>query len=299
MSYCVNCGNNYSLVSGICSACYSDQRIPNRIIEDKLKHIKTNRDQEHIPLFGYPGEKAALVLSLIISVIIAIILGTISIGIFIALLAINLIYLKMSHISNKKNMIQVSEHNFAKVLTIAKVGAYRLSLPLPEIYVTESSDYNAYTMGFSKYGFIVLNSALIKDFQPEELLFIIGHEMGHMKKLHTTWLSLLNPSKQSSAQFVLSPIINVIFNVWSIKAEYTADQGGLIACKNVGAAINSFVKLAGGNFAKEEIDIKNLLDQNNEKEEFISNILEFFNTHPFIQNRIKQINIFNKSQQGG
>ncbi len=133
----MNCGKEYDKYSGICSSCYSDQVIPNEIIELELSQNKSKPSLQHHPKFGFPGEKSALVLSILISIIVMVISGIVSFGLFFIVLLINLIYLKISYLLSQKNMIRVSESNFKNIFTLSKVAAYRLSLPLPEIYITQ------------------------------------------------------------------------------------------------------------------------------------------------------------------
>ena len=289
MNYCVNCGKEYDKPSGICLSCYSDQIIPNEVIDLELSGYKGKSRHPDGLNFGFPGEKAALTLSIIISVIIAIILGTVSFGLFFVILLINLMYQKINHLSSQKNMIRTSGNNFKNIFKLAKIAAYRLRLTLPEVYITEDPQYNAYTMGFYKYGFIVINSSMIRDFKPNELLFVIGHEMGHMKKFHTTWLNLMHPAKIGSASFLFAPIMQIIFNVWSVKAEFTADQAGLIASKNINSATISLLKLAGGPEVEKEVDIQKIINCQEGKDEILSGMVEYFGTHPFIENRIRQL----------
>lgn len=186
-------------------------------------------------------------------------------------------------------MIRVSENNFKNIFRLAKVAAYRLKLALPEIYITEDPQYNAYTIGFYKYGFIVINSSMTRDFKLGELLFVIGHEMGHMKKYHTTWLNLINLPKHRSVKFIFAPLTQIIFNVWSVKAEYTADQAGLIACRELKSAIISLLKLAGGSNVEKEVDISKIRNPQEEKDENLIDVIEYLGTHPFTENRIKNL----------
>jgi Zn-dependent protease with chaperone function len=188
MSYCVNCGKEYMKLSGICPHCHSDQVIPNEVIDTELSRRRFKRPDPHDPEFGFPGEKNALIISIIITVIVAFILGAISFGLFFAILIITLISLKITHLSSQKNMIRVSENSFANIFSLAKLAAFRLHHSLPEIFVVHDPTYGAYTIGFYRYGFIVVNSSLASNFSPTQLLFVIGHELGHMKRFHTTWL---------------------------------------------------------------------------------------------------------------
>jgi Zn-dependent protease with chaperone function len=295
MRFCVNCGNQYNELAGICPECYSDQLITNEKIEFELSKYKSYSFNSNVLNFRYPGEKAALTLSIVISVIILFIIGAVSFGLFFLILIINLLYLRINHLSFQKNMIRVSDSSFKIIDRLVKVAAFRLQIPLPDVYVTEDPQYNAYTMGFYNYGFIVINSSMVKDFKPSEILFVIGHEMGHMKRYHTTWLNLLQPARAGGTSFIFAPIMKIIFNVWSVKAEYTADQAGLIACRDLTSAVSCLLKLAGGTTVMNEVDISDFLESKENKEDLASGVLEYIGTHPFIKNRIKQLVIFSKT----
>ncbi len=289
MSYCVNCGTGYENASGTCPACHLNQEIPSEIIDSELLRWKGSpRRAEDLP-FGYPGEKAGLTLAIVVSAIIAGLLGTVSVGLFFVVLILSLVSLKVKHIQSKKNLIRVSDHSFATVFKLTKLAAYRLQLPLPEVYIVQDPSYNAGTMGFGRYGFIVVNSAVVHDFAPGELLFVIGHEMGHLKRHHTTWLTLLQPAKVGGARFLLAPLLQPLFNVWSVKAEYTADQAGLIAGNDVHAASTALLKLAGGPGVEREVDIEKIIHEGKEGEEVLSGLAEYLGTHPFIHNRVRQL----------
>lgn len=289
MRYCVNCFNTYERIAAVCPECKSDQLIPNDFVESKLQQYKITPVSRHDPLFGFPGEKTALVFSIAIVVLIAIVLGTLSIGLFAALLFINIIAVKVSHIKTEKNMIRASEHNFRDIYNLSKIAAFRVKIPLPEIYIMQEPDFNAYTLGIYKYGFIVINSSMIDSFKPEEILFVIGHEMGHMKRYHTTWLNLFYPAKAGGIKLIFAPLMQYIFNIWSVKAEYTADQAGLIACRELRPAILCLLKLSGGPNVEEEVDFAKIMNREDEHTDILSSIVEYFSNHPFIENRIKQL----------
>jgi Zn-dependent protease with chaperone function len=297
MSYCVNCGKEYDNASAICPHCFSDQSIPNEVIEAELSKNKLRRPDPHDVRFGFPGEKGALVLSIVISSIVAIILGAISFGLFFGILILNLFYLKVRHISSQKNMIRISNNNFKAICSLSKVAAFRLKVPQPEVYIVHDPQYNAHTLGFYKYGFIVINSAIASDFRPEELLFVIGHELGHMKRYHTTWLNLTTPAREGGANFIFAPVMKAIFNVWSVKAEFTADQAGLIACQEVGPAISSLLKIAGGPDIEKEVDVTKIVHPQGEAADILSGMAEYLSAHPFIESRIKQLIYFSSRRE--
>jgi len=293
MKYCVNCRTKYSEEIGICRQCSSIKTIPNAQIANAILSQKYTFSEKCMQ-FGYPGEKTALILSILIAIIVITFLSTISFGLFFLLIAISLISLVLKHISLRNNNIIVSKTHFSRIYTLSKVAAYRLNIPLPEVYIYNYSDLQAYTIGFYKYGFIVISSEMANKFTNEELLYVIGHEMGHIKKFHTTYLNLIYPAQSNSVQNIIATITRWIFNIWHVKSEYTADQAGLIACQSLKSTITALLKLASGPHIKEEIDINNLEADNTQTSKW-SNLFEYLNTHPFISNRIQQLKDFNKS----
>lgn len=286
MSFCVSCGARYETAPPVlCTQCWFDPQVPEELVDAALGQNRRWATWDE-PWFRYPGEKTALVVSGVAAVALVVILGVVSLGLFLGLVALSLLFLKASHVTSQKSMIRVSGRSFPAVLRLGKLAAYRLRLPLPEIYVTQDPDYNAYTRGFHRYGFIVLNSALVQDFRPPELLFVIGHEMGHVKRFHTTWLTLLSPARSGGGRFLLAPLMQLIFNVWSVKAEYTADQGGLIACGEAESACRALLKLAGGPVVEKEVDVRGLCDAGEDGEP-VAGLVEYLGDHPFLLNRVR------------
>lgn len=297
MRYCANCGVPYERSWGVCPSCYLDQTVPQEFMD---RALSTRRSQGFVsgdlPI-GYPGERGALRLAILVSLVLGGVLGALSLGLFLIIVALSLIYLRMAYVSAKHNMIKASEQSFQRLFRLAKVAAYRLKLSLPEVYVTQDPAYNASTMGFGRHGFIVVNSGLVEAFSPQELLFILGHEMGHMKKFHTTWLALLQPGRAAGARFTFAPFMEVIFNVWRVKGEYTADQAGLFACDSVHAASAALLKVAGGAQVEREVDIRKLLDGGREDKRVLEDLFEYVGTHPFTQNRVRHLWLFAASPQ--
>ncbi len=167
-------------------------------------------------------------------------------------------------------------------------------LPHSSLY---GSTYNAYTQGFGRHGFIVVNSGTLDALSPEELVFVIGHEMGHVKRFHTTWLTLLSPGRTGGARFLFAPLMEAVFNVWSVKAEYTADQAALIACDDIYAASRALLKLSGGSIVEREVDLEEIVEGGKESDELLSSLVECLRTHPFIQNRVRHLWSFVSSDQ--
>lgn len=297
MSYCVNCGKGYEQISGICPSCHLDQTVPEAVMDIDLSRRRDGRFDAGDLQIGFPGEHGALGLALAASAALAVILGAVSLGAFIVLFVGSLLYLKAAHLSAKRHLLPVSDSSFERIFRLMKVAAYRLRLPLPEVYVTHDPVYNAATRGFGRHGFIVVNSGLVEDFSQPELLFIIGHEMGHIKRYHTTWLTLIAPGTAQVPGFLFAWLMGIIFNVWSIKSEYTADQAGLIACNDLETAARALLKVSGGAGVDREVDIQKVLRDGRDLDSPASDLAELLRTHPFSQNRVRHLSSFASSSQ--
>ena len=299
IQYCVNCARPYNPPCPLCIECQSDPEILNEIIDDELNRRRTAGLRKVTQITPYPGEKASLILAIFILLIVAIVAGIISFGAVIFIVVVNLFSLKADHISSKNGMLHVNESSYGTLYRISRIAAYRLGIPLPEIYVTQNPDYNAYTQGFYKYGFIVMNSGMVADFTAEEIMFVLGHEMGHMGLYHTSWLRLMAPGMSMGSNFIAAPVMRVIFNVWSVKAEYSADRAGLVACRDVSPPVKSLLKLAGGGDVESNVKLSDILKDDisnkSEKDDIVDGLAEYLGTHPYISNRIKALLSYQRS----
>ncbi|MEM4188340.1 MAG: M48 family metalloprotease [Candidatus Hadarchaeum sp.] len=138
-------------------------------------------------------------------------------------------------------------------------------------------------------------SALAQQFRPEELLFVLGHELGHMKPLHATWLTLMDRAGQQGARFILAPLARLVFNLWSVKAEYTADEAGLFACRQPKAGMRALLRIAGGGEDAFMSEIEAIARDKSDKQGLLSDLADFLGTHPAIQKRLKHIQDFGHS----
>ena len=108
-------------------------------------------------------------------------------------------------------------------------------------------DYNAFTSGI-KEPFLVFNSSVVQDLTDNELLFIIGHELGHIKSNHVLYKSMAKMILGEASAFtnvLVSTGVQLALFEWSRKAELTADRAGLLACNDIDASCRAMAKLMG------------------------------------------------------
>jgi Zn-dependent protease with chaperone function len=149
--------------------------------------------------------------------------------------------------------VRCSQEQFPDLYQAMLDGCYILDLPtVPELYVSQTPLVNAMALGTSK-PFIVLNSGLVELMDPEEIRFVIGHELGHVLSGHSVYRTMLYYLVALAQRLALVPFawIGLKSVIWALeewyrKSELTSDRAGLLATQDPEAARRSLMKLAGG-----------------------------------------------------
>jgi hypothetical protein len=101
---------------------------------------------------------------------------------------------------------------------------------------------------------IVMSSRLLEMMGREELLFAIGHELGHVKSRHIAYgqmalaLPVLGDLLKSATLGIgglLSGGLQLSLNNWVRMSDFSADRAGLLACHDAAAACRALIKLGG------------------------------------------------------
>jgi Zn-dependent protease with chaperone function len=134
---------------------------------------------------------------------------------------------------------------------------------LPELYVEQSTELNASCVGMAR-PFIVVTSRAVKEFDDDELRYILGHELGHLLSGHAVYRTMMLLLTRLAAFLPLGGLAlrGILFGLyeWWRKAELSADRAGLLAGQDPAAALRAHMKLAGGGDLH-EIDTAAFLEQ--------------------------------------
>jgi Zn-dependent protease with chaperone function len=149
--------------------------------------------------------------------------------------------------------VRCSPDQFPDLYQAMLDGCYILDMPrVPELYVSQEPTVNAMAIGIDK-PFIVLNSGLVELMDPEEVRWVIGHELGHVHSGHAVYNTMMYALIALAARFALVPFAWIGFKAvlwaleeWHRKAEMSCDRAGLLATQDVDAARRSLMKMAGG-----------------------------------------------------
>ena len=148
--------------------------------------------------------------------------------------------------------VRASERQFPHIYELVRDGSYILDLDeVPEVYVTQNPLVNAMALGRDK-PFIVITTGMVNLYDPEELRWVVGHELGHILSGHTVYRTMLVILLQLASRVAFLPISlglgAIIWGLeeWFRKSELSCDRAGLLAGQDVDAARRALMKLAGG-----------------------------------------------------
>lgn len=194
---------------------------------------------------------------------------------------------------------QVTPKSAPAAAAAAQQAGARLQVDPVEIFIVPNRVLNAYTFGFGTPKTVVLHSALFEVMDPDELQFIIGHEMGHVCLGHTWLNSLIGGMAGIPSGSEASLLLALAFRFWNRSCELSADRAGMLACAKPAKAISALIKLQAGpaalyNPASLERALRSI---EAEDDSMLNNITELLATHPMIIKRIQQLRRYAVSPQ--
>lgn len=123
---------------------------------------------------------------------------------------------------------------------------------VPDLYIA-TGGLNAFTAGVEK-PLILLYSGAVEALTQEELLFVIAHELGHIKSSHVLYYQIgeflpvigeiIGAATFGMGEF-FSAGLQIALLRWKRMSEFTADRAGLLGCQDADVALRTMMKLAG------------------------------------------------------
>jgi Zn-dependent protease with chaperone function len=272
------------------------------IVENLLKTLGKKTPHDGIPKdglilsaddFRMPRERLILYGSLMCLTLLLFIIPPLLLIVPI-LIAITIIVVKTKQGQMLGQSVKVSEDQFPEVYQTARIAAHRLQMKMPKVFISFNPFINAFALGFFGEKSVMLYSKTVEVMSKDELISIIGHEFSHIKCNHTNWTVITAPAKELKIPIV-TDIMGFILLMWSRKAEFTADRGGLLTSRNLKASISALAKLTVGPMLVEGLNIDKMLDQMLEVD-IVAKLAEMLGTHPYIIKRIQAITDFYNSE---
>jgi len=201
---------------------------------------------------------------------------------------------------------------YNKVVEAAKI----LAVPkLPEVYLDSTYTINAYAFGMQSYT-IVLCSGLVDMLSEDELLAIIGHELGHIKCNHMLYKTMAHYITNFGSEVINTFLpmgigavaitgIQLAMYHWSRMAEFSCDRAALLVVQDPQVVAMALAKLAGySHKALQELNIEEVINQASEyettddkMEQTMKLFLTIKQTHPMPVVRVREIMDWSRSKE--
>ncbi|MBO5059776.1 MAG: M48 family metalloprotease [Clostridia bacterium] len=213
---------------------------------------------------------------------------------------------RLINIQYTGSYVKVTEKNIPYLYNAVKKVCEILDVnTIPPIYL-EQGFINALTIGM-KNPILSITNAALSLLTYDELLFLIGHEIGHIKSQHVLYHTLgtylpaiggiIGDFTLGIGDKIFKGLELALYN-WYRMSEYTADRAGLLACQNPTAAFSLMYKLAGFPIKfYQELNVDDFLAQSDEFENFDTGIYNkivkilsaAYETHPWTVMRAKEL----------
>jgi len=209
--------------------------------------------------------------------------------------------------------IKVTEAQFPRIQKLAVSAARVLGVRrLPEIYISGDIGWSSDTYGSESDAFVVLGTYLTRSLSDQELLFILGHEIAHVKSGHAMYRTIAKVFAGYSGprgvmgggilglldiQKLLSMSIELPLLAWIRESEITGDCAGLLVVRNIEVARKVLLlqALRSPDLFK-EINHEAYLKQQEEAENKIGKLSEFLSQNtPYVARRIRFLNEYARS----
>jgi len=236
-----------------------------------------------------PGERPSLVAAVGTSLVLLALgsLATAGLALLAVLLAIGAVRLRLRR--NQSDAMEVEPNRHGEVDRLADLAAFRVGVARPRVFVCGDEEPNAYTVGFWGEHHVLLTTALLELLGPHEVLFVLGHEMGHVRREHVSWLTLAAPPSSAFRVPVLSSVLGLLFRDWQLRAEFAADRAGLLAARDLRVAIAALRKVTLRSVGPQPTAV---VDEGSEPRDPLDKLSEYTGTHPSLRNRVAKLSQF-------
>lgn len=163
-------------------------------------------------------------------------------------------YERLLRIQLTGSYLRVTEDSYPDLQRLLRQACETLDVPsVPDLYLAAGGESNAFTAGVSK-PLIVINAGAVDLLTRDELLFVLAHEVGHIKSGHVLYHQVADclpaiAQVIGTATFRLGELAGAGLQFallrWKRMSEFTSDRAGLLACQDANTAITTMMKLAG------------------------------------------------------
>jgi Zn-dependent protease with chaperone function len=161
---------------------------------------------------------------------------------------------RVYYLENIADNVRVTPKMFPRLHRSLQWGCKILGVPEPELYVNMDPTPKAFTYGHTR-PFTIVTTGLLELLDEEEQLFVIGHELGHIKCGHVLYTVLAENLVHfvdllSKATLGLGSLVGIGLALplydWYRKSKLSSDRAALLCVQDEDVAMRTLMKLAGG-----------------------------------------------------
>lgn len=205
--------------------------------------------------------------------------------------------------------VRCGDDQFPELVRLCDTARERLGVGgqlNPTLFLGESPVMNAMTLGFEET-YVVVKSALLDQLTDDEVIAVLGHELGHLHCGHPLYKALVWMIVGGAAAFsgvfrlLTSPIQKALLK-WSRCAELTCDRAGLLACRDLGSSMGVLLTMAGGSrpgitrrtsmriapFIAQAREIQDI-GADSAMDSALSDLMSLNRTHPYVVTRVTEL----------
>jgi len=191
----------------------------------------------------------------------------------------------------KADCVQVNEDQLPKLYETYKDVCAQLEVAsMPELYVLQSGGLlNAFATRHAGRDFVVLFSDAVEayDLESDEIRFLLGHELGHVKSHHIVKQMFLFPG-------MLLPLLGPAY---SRAREASCDRFGAFAANNINGAVRAMMILSGGKIIGRQMNTETFSGQYKNHRGFFVSWYELISGYPTLSQRVSNLSALRDGQE--
>jgi Zn-dependent protease with chaperone function len=176
------------------------------------------------------------------------------------------------------NGVKITTRQFPDLHALIEGHSRRLGMPAPDAFVLQSGGVlNAFATRFLGRNFVVLYSDVVAAAVrggERAVSFVVGHELGHLRRGHLKYRWLLAPAR----------VVPFLTGAYSRSCEFTCDRYGAALAPD--GAIHGLLVLAAGRDLYDRVDPRAFALQGSTEAGFWFGVSEIFATHPHLVHRV-------------
>jgi Zn-dependent protease with chaperone function len=190
---------------------------------------------------------------------------------------------RVTYIQNVAQTVRVTKTQCPELYAQLQEACAILDMREPELYVAHNPLPNSWTSGHD-HPYIVVTSGLLDLMSEDEILAVLGHELGHIKSGHvlyrtmalsiTLLLTIVGDMTLGIGRLIGRSVEATLLE-WYRKSEFSADRASLLVTQDPQVMLSLMMKFAGGTlFQRNQMNAQEFLKQADLYEEVDANILD-------------------------